>query len=71
MAFATGAVMEKNLDEISKTLGEMNASLKIISGTMAKPVTKIEKILQYVMAGVSIAGILTIIDIVVKWIIGD
>jgi triosephosphate isomerase len=62
--------MEKKLDAINTTLGEMSASLKIISGAMVKPENKTEKILQYVMAGVSIAGILTIVDVVIKWIIG-
>ena len=62
--------MEKNLELINQTLNEMSASLKIIAGTMGKPENKTEKVLQYVMAGVSIAGILTIIDVVLKWIIG-
>ena len=56
---------------MNTTFKEMSMSLKIISGSMIKPENKIEKTLQYLMAGVSIAGILTIIDVVLKWIFGE
>ena len=62
--------MDEKLNEINQTLKEMSVSLKIISGTMGKPENKTEKVLQYIMAGVSIAGVLTIVDVVLKWIIG-
>ena len=62
--------MEKKLEEINQTLSEMSGSLKIISSVLATPESILEKVIQYVMAGVSIAGIVATVDIVLKWLTG-
>jgi hypothetical protein len=62
--------MDEKFEGVNQTLKEMSASLKIIALAVGKPENKTDKALQYVLTGVSIAGILSIIDIVLKWIIG-
>jgi hypothetical protein len=64
--FVEVCIMEKiveKLDNINKTLEEILA-------VMQTPQSTINKVLEYGGAGVSILGILSIIDIIRNWIMG-
>jgi hypothetical protein len=58
------------VDEVVGQLKEINSKLDTIIGTMKRPGSVIEKVLEYGGAGVSILGILSIIDIIRTWIFG-
>jgi hypothetical protein len=58
------------MDKIIEKLGGINRTLEDIRDIMATPKTLVERILEYGGAGVTILGILTIIDIIRNWISG-
>jgi hypothetical protein len=62
--------MDNKLDEINKTLSQISESVRLIADTMVKPENKFLQIIQYGTGVVGIMGILTIIDIIVRWVLG-
>jgi hypothetical protein len=62
--------MVDDIDEVIGQLKEINSKLDTIIGVMGKPGSVMEKVLEYGGAGVSIRGILSIIDLIRTWIFG-
>ncbi|GHV51972.1 hypothetical protein AGMMS49579_08480 [Spirochaetia bacterium] len=58
------------MEKIIEKLENINKTLEGILEVMKKPESKFEKVLEYGGAGVSILGILSIIDIIRTWIVG-
>jgi hypothetical protein len=59
------------LDEKDKKLLErMATAQEQIAAAIGKPKHKIEIVLEYLTAIVSIMGIIAIVDVVIKWIFG-
>ena len=58
--------MEKVIEE----LAAINKTLEGILEVMKKPESKFEKGLEYGGAGVGILGILSIVDIIRRWLLG-
>ncbi|GHV80504.1 hypothetical protein AGMMS49944_22950 [Spirochaetia bacterium] len=58
------------MEKVVEKLDAINKTLEGILAVMKKPESKFEKILEYGGAGVSILGLLSIIDIIRRWIIG-
>jgi preprotein translocase subunit Sss1 len=59
-----------NMEKIIEQLERMNKTLEGILDFMKKPESTINKVLEYGGAGVSILGILGIVDIIRNWIFG-
>ncbi|GHV73456.1 hypothetical protein AGMMS49940_07580 [Spirochaetia bacterium] len=58
------------MEQIQKQLERMNTTLEGILQTLNKPENKVLLAFQYGSGVVAILGILAIIDIIVRWIIG-
>jgi preprotein translocase subunit Sss1 len=64
-------VVDDKPDEILEELKSMNAKLDVIIGILSKPERSVKsRVFEIVGTGVSILGILGIIDIIRNWIIG-
>jgi hypothetical protein len=58
------------IKEVIELLKEINSKMDTIIITIGYPKSAVEKILEYGGAGVSILGILSIIDLIRTWIFG-
>ncbi|GHV26937.1 hypothetical protein AGMMS4952_07830 [Spirochaetia bacterium] len=58
------------MEKVIEKLDDINRTLEGILAVMKKPESKFEKALEYGGAGVGILGILSIIDIIRRWLIG-
>jgi hypothetical protein len=58
------------MERVIEKLDTINKTLEGILAVMKKPESKFEKGLEYGGAGVSVLGILSIIDLIRKWIMG-
>jgi hypothetical protein len=58
------------MERVIEKLDTINKTLECILEVMKKPENKLEKLLEYGGAGVSLLGILSIIDIIRAWIGG-
>jgi preprotein translocase subunit Sss1 len=58
------------MEKVVEKLDTINKTLEGILEVMKRPESKFEKVLEYGGAGVSVLGILSIIDIIRTWIGG-
>jgi hypothetical protein len=58
------------MDKVVEQLERINSKLDTIIATMKYPKGVMEKVLEYGGVGVSILGILSIIDLIRTWIFG-
>jgi ribosomal protein L18E len=58
------------MDRVVEQLEKVNVKLDTIISAMKYPKSVLEKVLEYGGAGVSILGILSIIDLIRTWVFG-
>jgi hypothetical protein len=58
------------MEKVIEQLKEINSKMDTIIATIKYPKSVVEKVLEYGGAGVSILGILSIIDIIKTWLFG-
>jgi len=58
------------MDKVVEKLDNINKTLEGIRQILGKPENKVMTVFKYVGAGVSAMGILTIAELIRKWIIG-
>jgi hypothetical protein len=62
--------IEKNLNNINKTLERQNEIIQQMLNIMPRPTSKFISILEIIVLFAGVFGFISIADIVIKWIIG-